>query len=325
MTSQIQPNYVPPLSVSEQARAFLAAPAATSEPLETMDSDSWQQLVAALDESFLARFPESPLPEDRRDIQGVQVFVSLPTGRSTGDAVCLDLHPGALMFMGGEVCRRLGAFTALSYGMETWSVDYRMPPIHPYPAALDDALTVYRELVEARGAENILVSGTSAGGNLAAALLLRAKDEGLPMPRALVLGTPEVDLTESGDSFQVNKYADTTLQSTQSINLLYANGNDLSEPYLSPLFGNLAGFPSTLIHTGTRDLFLSNSVRMHRRLLAAGAAAELHVFEARPHGGFGGATPEDDELREQVISFIQHHFPVPTPETEAGEPALLPQ
>jgi acetyl esterase/lipase len=88
-------------------------------------------------------------------------------------------------------------------------------------------------------------------------------------------------------------------------NLLYANGTDPAHPYLSPLFGDLTGFPPTFIQSGTRDLFLSNAVRMHRGLRRAGTAAELHVFEAMPHGGFMGETPEDLELAGEVARFVR--------------------
>lgn len=87
-------------------------------------------------------------------------------------------------------------------------------------------------------------------------------------------------------------------------NLLYANGADLRDPLVSPLFGDLSGFPPTLLQSGTRDLFLSTTVRLHRALRRAGVAAELHVFEAMPHGGFGGGTPEDAELRAEVTGFV---------------------
>jgi acetyl esterase/lipase len=116
----------------------------------------------------------------------------------------------------------------------------------------------------------IIVGGGSAGGNLAAALLLRAKDEGLPMPAALTLLTPEIDLTESGDSFTTLAHVSVGLQTLRDVNLLYANGHALQDPYLSPLFGDLSGFPPTLVICGTRDLFLTNAVRMHRRLREAG-------------------------------------------------------
>ena len=91
------------------------------------------------------------------------------------------------------------------------AIDYRMPPEHPYPAALDDCLAVYQAALQERPPGEIFVGGTSAGGNLAAALLLRAKDAGLPMPAGLVLMTPEVDLTESGDSFVTNNGIDNIL------------------------------------------------------------------------------------------------------------------
>ena len=111
--------------------------------------------------------------------------------------------------------------------------------------------------------ERIVVGGGSAGGNLAAALMLRARDEGLPFPAALVLLTPEADLTESGDSFKTNLGIDCVLQqSLAEMSALYAGDHDLTDPYLSPLFGDYTPpFPPTFIQAGTRDLFLSNAVR----------------------------------------------------------------
>ena len=144
----------------------------------------------------------------------------------------------------------------------------------------------------------------------ASASFLRARDEDLPLPAAAVLMTPEVDLTESGDSFQANLGVDTVLTgSLMPANLLYAGGHDLAHPYLSPLFGDFTeGFPPTFLTTGTRDLFLSNTVRMHRALRAAGIAAELHVLEAAPHGGFFGTAPEDKALVQEMRRFSDSHL-----------------
>ncbi len=184
-----------------------------------------------------------------------------------------------------------------------------MPPEHPYPYALDDCLLAYRYLLDRHGAPNVVIGGRSAGGNLAVATVLRARDERLPMPAGLVLLSPQLDLTESGDSFEVNRMVDVMLPgSLMPNNLLYANGMDLAHPYLSPLFGDLAGLPPVFLQSGTRDLFLSNAVRMHRALRRAGAAAELHVFEAMPHGGFMGATPEDRELAEEIARFVRERW-----------------
>jgi acetyl esterase/lipase len=183
-----------------------------------------------------------------------------------------------------------------------------MPPDHPYPTPLDDCVAVYRALLDERAPEKIVVGGGSAGGNLVAAMLLRAKDEGLPMPAALVLFTPEIDLTESGDSFDTNAGVDYVLVNrlTDSI-ALYAGDHDLTHPYLSPIFGDVTGFPPTFVQAGTRDLFLSNAVRFHRKLRDAGVDAELHVWEAMPHGGFFGA-PEDAEMGVELRRFLAKHL-----------------
>ena len=151
------------------------------------------------------------------------------------------------------------------------------------------------------------MSGSSAGGNVATATMLRAKEAGLPMPAAMVLLTPEVDLTESGDSFTTLADKDPTLRSLRLVNELYAAGLPLNDPRVSPLFGDLAGLPAVIVQSGTRDLFLSNAGRLHRRLLDVGVVAELHIFEGRPHGGFGG-TPEDEEVDIAVRRFIARHL-----------------
>jgi monoterpene epsilon-lactone hydrolase len=122
-----------------------------------------------------------------------------------------------------------------------------------------------------------------------------------------VLMTPEVDLTESGDSFVTNLGVDRTLRTgLMQANLLYAGGHSLTHPYVSPLFGDFTkGFPPTLLTAGTRDLFLSNAVRLHRALRRANLSAELHVQEALSHGYFGGGAPEDEELDREVLRFCE--------------------
>ena len=119
-----------------------------------------------------------------------------------------------------------------------------------------------------------------------------------------------IDLTEAGDTFRTNELLDVTLKrGLPECNALYAGGQDLKNPYLSPLFGDFVpGFPPTFIQSGTRDLFLSNSVLLHRKLRRAGIDAELHVWEAMPHGGFGfGSVPENSEIAEEVGRFIRRH------------------
>ncbi len=223
----------------------------------------------------------------------------------------LEIHGGALFLGGGECCRVMGLHAMGRSRVRTWAVDYRMPPDHPYPTPLDDCLAAYRALLRDHRPDEVIVSGQSAGGNLAAAMILRARDEGLPLPAAAVLMTPECDLTESGDSFQTNLGLDNILtESLMAPNLLYASGHDLTDPYVSPLFGDYTkGFPPTILTTGTRDLFLSNTVRLHRVLRAAGVDADLHVMEAGGHGGFLSQAPEDEEVAAEIRGFIDAHWP----------------
>ena len=312
MTSTTRPLAPIPVSVSDAARAYLERPAIDPPTYPALqDLAGWLAMIEERDRSIAQRFTDDGLAVtgERREVTGVGTYVLRADGVADADTtpIYLDLHGGALIFGAGDLTRIWGSMTAASNQMITWCPDYRMPPLHPYPAAVDDSLAVYRALLEQREPADIFVGGASAGGNLAAALLLRARDEGLPMPAALVLPTPLVDLTESGDTFHTLDGVHGGLRSQLPVNLLYANGHDLAEPYLSPLFADLIGFPPTFLSSGTRDLLLSNTVRMHRKLLAAGVEVELHIFEAMPHGGFSGNTPEDAELDAAINAFLDRH------------------
>jgi monoterpene epsilon-lactone hydrolase len=312
-----------PSSVSEQAQAMLAMgplmPEEEYPPLD--DHDAWRALIAERDAAVLAMLtaarPGAADPGalaaqvDEIDLGGFPVHVVLPAGVSPGDRrVYLDIHGGAWIQGGGEACRATALRTAPMYGARVWAVDYRMPPGHPYPAPLDDCLAAYRALLAERSPAEIIVGGASAGGNLAAALVLRARDEGLPLPAAVLLNTPATDLTAAGDTWETNRGLDTVLTGdSHAAMLLYAGGADLRDPYISPLFGNLKGFPPTMLTSGTRDRLLSDTVRMHRALRATGVPAELHVLEAAGHGRFLGMAPEDHAMAAETRRFLNEHWP----------------
>lgn len=315
----ISDNLARPGGLSERAQQLLAAGSAYSgnaSPMYPDDKQAWARHVREIEdllrgvlEGNLPPLDTLPLTRSTRYVADVPVYELQPEGAPSGPGspLYLELHGGALLYGRGDLCELMCAGPALTRPMTTWAIDYRMPPEHPYPAGLEDSLTVYRHAIEDRGPARVVVGGGSAGGNLAAATLLRARDEGLPMPAALVLFTPEVDLTESGDTFRTLDGIDPVLSSLLPANRLYADGHDLADPYLSPLFADLTGFPPTYLQSGTRDLFLSNTVRMHRALRAAGVTAELHVWDAMPHGGFGGA-PEDTENLLEARAFIERHL-----------------
>lgn len=314
---QVAERIIPlPMSVSSQAREMLAAFArgeTTAYPASD-DLASWKAMIKASDEGmsamiFTAAHNDASQAEPV-DLGGVPSYRAVPRSAANGTPdILFDLHGGGLILGGGDLVRRFALKAATEYGVEVFAPDYRMPPDFPYPTPLDDCVAAFLALLELHPAERIIVQGASAGGNLAAALMLRLREMGAPFPAGLILQTPEIDLTESGDSFQTNRGVDVVLRdSLMPINILYANGHDLRDPMLSPLFADFSkGFPPTIISTGTRDLFLSNAVRFHHTLHRAGVPSELIVMEAMPHGGFMGA-PEDAELLGDLRGWAQRNW-----------------
>lgn len=305
-----------PSTVSPEARAVLENPPAERFDFPPVDDRAaWRTMIAAHDDAIAAmmagRAADAPVTVRPRDLDGTRVYEISPDGLGEGDErVYLDIHGGGFIWGGGELCAAMAVGTAVRMAARVWAVDYRMPPDHPFPAGLDDCLAAYRGLLAERPAERIIIGGASAGGNLAAALILRARDEGLPLPAAVVLMTPAADLTEAGDSHQANLGLDPLIPgSARPSFLLYAAGRDLRHPYLSPLNGDFTqGFPPAILTTGTRDMLLSDTVLLHRVLRRAGVPAELHVTEAAGHGGFMGMAPEDQDILREIRRFADEHW-----------------
>src|SRR5262245_48297045 len=153
---QVPARSIPvPTSVSAEAQAILAmGPMSGPEYPALDDAAGWHKMISSTDEMMLAMFGESGLTSpagcrvDELSIDGISVFAVTPPDLDAGDSrVYLDVHGGAFIVGAGEVCRAMGIMTACKVGMRVWSVDYRMPPDHPYPAAVDDCVAVYRALV----------------------------------------------------------------------------------------------------------------------------------------------------------------------------------
>ena len=199
-------------------------------------------------------------------------------------------------------------------GFKVISIDYRMPPDFPYPAAMDDAMTVWKAAVKMADPRNMAIFGTSTGGAMTLAMVLRAKDEHLPLPAAIAPGTPWSDIAKIGDSYETNEWIDNVLVTWDGwlgrAALLYANGHDLKDPQISPIYGDFSGFPPTILTSGTRDLFLSNTVRTHRKLRRAGVEAELNVYEGISHGQYGADVnaPETKEAFTDIARFFDKHL-----------------
>ena len=308
---------VPP-TISPQAQAFLSSPLPVSQVAEPdpKDKAGWRDYLKQVDGSLTAmtaaRAAQHPAEIISHALSAAPLYEVVPRSLASRNEkrAIFYIHGGAFIMGGGASAAHQAMVTADLAGMRAFSVDYRMPPDHPFPAGLNDCIEAYRLLLARYKPQNIAVCGASAGGGLAAAFVLKARDLGLPMPAACVLATPEVDLTESGDTFETNDTIDIVLKHRLSNSiLLYADGHDLKDPYLSPIFGDFSkGFSPTILTSGTRDLFLSNTVIMHRALRRAGITAELHVFEAMPHGGFFGTAPEDEEVMAEHVRFMDEQL-----------------
>jgi len=295
-----------PTSISPQAQAFLSA-AAQRIAAGPPSGDQREAAERAL-QMLRPRAAAFKGTTETIDLgNGALLYRIVPEGRSgrRAEVAYFDIHGGGFTAGGGEMCRVLAMLRAQDYGVEVWSVDYRLAPQHVYPAGLDDCMAAWRAVLRHHKAQDIVAAGASAGGNLVAAMLLRARDEGLPHPSALLMLTPAVDMTGAGDSRIANLYHDVNLYGgggggAQS----YAGSADKTHPYLSPINGKFGkDWPPTLLSSGTRDLLLSDTVRMHRALRKAGVRAELHVTEAGGHGGFMGSAPEDHELMAECRRF----------------------
>ena len=189
-----------------------------------------------------------------------------------------------------------------------------MPPDHPHPGAVDDVQRVYSELLKRYLANAIVMGGTSAGGGLTLAAVHRLKAAGLPVPAALHLGTPWADLTKSGDSLYTLEGIDRNLGTYDGIlgeaAMLYAGDTPLTNPLLSPIYGDFSGFPPSYLVTGTRDLFLSDTVRVAQKMRAAGVEVQLNVFEVLSHAEYVTAndSPQHRQVYQGLTKFMTKHL-----------------
>lgn len=310
-------RFIPvPTTISPQAQELLSLPNPYGNDVEPDPSDkaAWVKRVSEGSEQFTKmleqRFaPYRPERQTEHALSNAVMYQIDPTSSVTngltGKAI-FYVHGGGFTTGGGIAAAYACYQIAHMSGLTTFSIDYRMPPHFPFPAGLDDCVEAYRTLVDRYGAENIAAYGASAGAGLLASCLLKARDLGITMPKACVLQSPESDLTESGDSFETNLGVDQVLKRLTNSIALYADGHDLKDPYLSPLFGDFTkGFPDTYLSAGTRDLFLSNTILLHRALRRAKIPADLNIWEGMGHAGFFGLAPEDQESLTEQVDFIR--------------------
>ncbi len=222
--------------------------------------------------------------------------------------IILYCHGGGYFTGSLHYARTLTTKLAMSTSMDVLSFNYRLAPEHPWPAAVDDAEAVWDYLMyQGYGSRDIIVAGDSAGGNLALTLTLKLKEEGRLLPRALVLMSPWTDLTLSGKSHQSKAAVDPVLSQTYLEKAIsyYADGQELENPLISPLFGDFTGFPPVYIQCGRNEVLLDDSLSLYKRLCASGVLCRLdayrgmwHVFQMSP---FKNAYEAMDQIAEYVF------------------------
>ncbi|MGX9355870.1 alpha/beta hydrolase [Roseobacteraceae bacterium S113] len=291
-------------NLSIEAREFLAAPperpiARTSDTLPKRRTHLKTHAIAA-----------APLIAQAARITTHDILIGnvpclqvRPTTQAAGWTILYGFGGG---FVEGSPLEDLTiiAFLCAMTGAQVIAPDYRLAPEHPWPAASDDMFEVYETLAQ----KPLAIVGESAGGNLVLGLLLRAQTHGMKLPKAAALLSPWCDLTNSGDSFTFNEGRDPVLDGRESRDAAshYVGSNDAKDPRISPINGTFdSGFPPFLITTGTRDLLLSQSVRLAERLRDKGTSVDLrvwdgmwHVFEWYDH------LPEARRSLRQIAAFL---------------------
>ena len=309
-----------PTDVSPEMQKIIAAPRNPTWNVLWKTGEEWR---AAANAQAAKTVQGIPAMRERLHVSmqpatmdGVRVYIVTPDviPPEHRDKLLIHVHGGCyVLFPGASGTTEAILMAGLGH-FKVISVDYRMPPEGYFPAALDDAMTVYKAALKTTDPKNMAVFGTSAGGALVLEMMLRAKREGLRLPGAIAPGTPMSDVTKSGDSFYTNEMVDNVLVSRDGFcdagTVVYARGHDLKDPLLSPVYGDMHGFPPAILTTGTRDLLLSNTVRVHRKLRDAGVDAQLEVYEGQSHAQyqFDDRVPETREAFREITGFFDRHL-----------------
>lgn len=249
-----------------------------------------------------------------REIGAVRVYQITPKIRRPNSAkrLLLHLHSGAFVFGEGEAAASDGITVAGVTGYGVLTIEYRLLPDYPFPSAIDDAMAVWNAITKSIPPSNIGIYGSSAGGGLALSLVQRAIDEDMALPGAVLADSPWADLSKSGDS----RYTQLDLIAYDGFLAeaakLYANGRDLKDPKVSPVYGDFVRFPPTFLVSGVRDFLLSDTVRVHAKLRRAGVKTELVVQEGGWHcwlqASVSSNAPEALEVYAKIAQFFDDNL-----------------
>ena len=223
------------------------------------------------------------------------------------------LHGGGYVACTPATYRGFTSNLSRSTGARVFALDYRRAPEHKFPAAIEDAVSGYRFLLE-KGEQpgNIIIGGDSAGGGLAAALLIALRDRGLPLPGGAFLLSPWTDLAATGRSLITNESSDPILsgKTTAALAKLYHGNASPRDPLVSPLYGDLIGLPPLLVYVSDSEVLLDDAVRFVERAKRHGVHVELRIENGLPHVwpvfvAFG--LPESRQTISEIAEFVRRH------------------
>jgi monoterpene epsilon-lactone hydrolase len=302
-----------PKTISPEAQKMLARVVSDANmpvPLAQRRSgtDKWQAGAGEVSKKLY------PVNVEESTIAGVPVRVVTPLTMAPGkrNRVLINLHGGGFDSDSGSLTETIPI--ANLTGTKVVAVWYRLAPEHPFPAGLEDAIAVYKELLKTYKPKNIGIYGTSAGAILTAEVTSKIKQLGLPMPGATGVFSGLGDFSRMGDSIAMyalnglSGHLDPPKPDGASLGP-YVGSTDPKDPVLSPVYADLTGFPPTLFITSGRDLLLSGTTILHRAYLRAGVDAQLVVFEALPHAFWNNPElPESKEADALMAKFFDNHL-----------------
>jgi epsilon-lactone hydrolase len=302
-----------PKTISPEGQKSLSQPVSDTPTAESLaerraKTDTWQ---AKAGQAYKEAYPATVTSDT---IAGVPVRVITPPviGNGKNARVLINVHGGGFNSDSGSLTETIPIANLTQ--TKVIAVLYRLAPEHPFPAAVEDTVAVYKELLKTYKPQNIAVYGTSAGAILTAETAVKLKQIGLPLPAALGIFSGMGDFSLAGDSLSM--YALRGLSGylpppvTEGVHdPEYVGTANPKDPVLSPIYADLHGMPSTLFITSGRDLLLSGTTLLHRAFLKAGANAQLVVFEALPHAFWNDVDlPESHEADEIMANFFDTHL-----------------
>lgn len=264
---------------------------------------------------FMSRFiPGPPRSTETVTLDAGGVMADrIATPASRSDRHILYLHGGSFICGWPSLYRDLTWRLATMCRACVLCIDYRLAPEHPFPAALEDAVTAYRFLLaEGANPRHIAMMGDSAGGGLVFSTLLRLRDEGVPLPAAAVVVSPWTDLALTGESLRLNAEIDPLIpvELAPRVVELFLAGADPRHPYASPLYGDPSGLPPTLIQVGGDDVLRDDAARMAEKMRAAGCHVELEIAPRMWHVWhlLMRVLPESRAALARIGTFMQHRL-----------------